>query len=76
MSGQKIPLQEIRERIVLEHAQLGVINVKTDEFYDAVTKEQVNNRLAQLGESINCTGNLNERKKYLKNIERTRHLML
>lgn len=78
VSGRKIPLSEIRERMLKEHEDLGLIRARTDEYYASMTKEQVYNRLAQLGESTNCseTADLNDMKEYLKCIERTRHLML
>ena len=78
VSGQKIPLSEIRERMLKEHEDLGLLRAQADEYNAAMNKEQVKNRLAQLGESINCldTANLNDMKECLKCIERTRHLML
>ena len=61
-----------------EHEDLGLIHTQTDEYYAALTQDQVYNRLAQLGESTNFsdTSNLSDAKEYLKYIERTRHLML
>ena len=78
VSGRKIPLSEIRERMLKEHEDLGLLHARADEYYAGMTKEQVNHRLAQLGESTNCldTANLNDMKECFKHIERTRHLML
>ena len=78
VAGRKIPLSEIRIRTLKEHEDLGLIRTRTDECYAAMSKEQVYNRLTQLGESTNFpeTANLDEMKEYLKCIERTRHLML
>ena len=78
VSGRKIPLSEIRERMLKEHEDLGLLHARADEYYAGMTKEQVKNRLTQLGESTNFldTANLNGMKECLKHTERTRHLML
>ena len=78
VSGRKIPLSDIRDRTLKQHEKLGLMHVRTDEDYTAMTKEQVYERIAQLNESTNCpeTANLDELKKYLKRVERTRHLMV
>ena len=70
VSGRKIPLSEMRERVLKEHEDLGLIHAQTDEYYAALTQDQVNNRLAQLGESTNFsdTSNLSDAKEYLKYI--------
>ena len=76
VSGRKIPLSDIRERTLKQHEKLGLMRVRTDEDYAAMTKEQVYERIAQLNESTNCpeTANLDDLKNYLKYVERTRHL--
>ena len=78
VSGRKIPLSDIRERTLREHEELGLIRAHTDEFYATMTREQVMNRVQQLGENANVseTAELNDIKEHLKGIERTRHLML
>ena len=78
VSGRTIPLSDIRERILKEHQKLGLIHARTNEDYAAMTDQQVHNRIAQLGESSNCSeiANLDDLKDYLKHIERTRHLMI
>lgn len=78
VSGRKIPLSDIRERTLKEHEQLGLIRAYTDEYYDAMTREEIMKRLTQLGESakVSEAAELNDTKEYLKGIERTRHLMI
>ena len=78
VSGRKMPLSDIRDRTLKQHEKLGLMHVRTDEDYTSMTKEQVYERIAQLNESTNCpeTANLDDLKKYLKRVERTRHLMV
>lgn len=64
VSGRKIPLSDIRDRTLKQHEKLGLVHVRTNEHYAAVTKEQVYKRMAQLNESTNCpeTANLDDLK--------------
>ena len=48
VSGQKIPLSEIRERMLKEHENLGLLCAQADEYYAAMTKEQVKTGLHSL----------------------------
>ena len=77
-SGRKIPLSDIRERTLKEHEQLRLIRAYTDEYYDAMTREEIMKRLTQLEESakVSEAAELRDTKEYLKGIERTRHLMI
>lgn len=43
VSSRKIPLSEIRERVLKEHEDLGLIHAQTDEYYTALTQDQVYN---------------------------------
>ena len=78
VSGRKIPLSDIRERTLKEHEQLGLIRAYTDDYYDAMTREEIIKKLKQLRESakVSEAAELNDTKEYLKGIERTRHLMI
>ena len=78
VSGRKIPLSDIRERTLKEHEQLGLILAYTDEYYDAMSREEIMKRLTQPGESakVSEAAELNDNKEYLTGIERTRHLMI
>ena len=75
---RKIPLSDIRARTLKEHEQLGLIRAHTDEYYDAMTREQIINGLKQLGErsKVSEAAERNDIKEYLKGIERTRHPMI
>ena len=77
VSGRKIPLLEIRTRMLKEHESLGILRVQTDEYYTAMTDAEVRGRLMQLGEDPN-TGEESEieTKERLKAMERKRHLMI
>ena len=70
VSGRKIPLSDIRERTLKEHEQLGLIRAYTDEYYDAMTREEIIKRLKQLGESakVSEAAELNDTKEYLKGL--------
>ena len=76
VSGRKIPLSDIRERILA--CERILMRTRTNEDYAVMTQQQVQDRIAQLGESNNCseTARLNGLKDYLKLIEQTRHLMI
>ena len=71
-------LRELTEVVEHELQQLGLIRAYTDEYYDAMTREEIMKRLTQLGESakVSEAAELNDTKEYLKGIERTRHLMI
>lgn len=77
VSGRKIPLLEIRARMLKEHESLGLLRVQNDEYYTAMTDAEVRSRLVQLGEDAN-TGEESEieTKERLKAMERKRHLMI
>ena len=50
VSGRKIPLREIRKRMLKEHESLGIMRIWKDEIYDAMTADELSLRLVQLGE--------------------------
>ena len=68
-------LRELTEVVEHELQQLGLIRAYTDEYYDAMTREEIMKRLTQLEESakVSEAAELNDTKEYLKGIERTRH---
>ena len=77
VSGRKIPLLEIRTRMLKEHESLGLLQAQNDEYYTAMTDFEVRSRLMQLGEDANI-GEESEidSKERLKAMERKRHLMI
>ena len=77
VSGRKIPLLEIRTRMLKEHESLGLLRVQNDDYYTAMTDAEVRSRLMQLGEDTD-PGDESECqvKERLKAMERKRHLMI
>ena len=41
VSGRKIPLREIRKRMLKEHESLGIMRIWKDDFYDAMTADEL-----------------------------------
>ena len=69
VSGRKIPLREIRKRMLKEHESLGIMRIWKDDFYDAMTADELSSRLVQLGvESEEETPS--EMRERLKGMER------
>ena len=77
VSGRKIPLLEIRTRMLKEQVSLGLLRIHTDDYYTAMTDAEVRSRLNHLGEDDN-TGKESEleSKERLKAMERKRYLMV
>lgn len=77
VSGRKIPLLEIRTRMLKEQESLGLLRIHTDDYYTAMTDAEVRSRLNHLGEDDN-TGKESEfeSKERLKAMERKRYLMV
>ena len=50
VSDRKIPLLEIRKRMLKEHESLGIMRIWKDDFYDSMTEDELSSRLMQLGE--------------------------
>ena len=77
VSGRKIPLLEIRTRMLKEHESLGLLRIQSDDYYTSMTNAEVRTRLMQLGEDA-TTGEESEieAKERLKAMERKRHLMI
>ena len=75
VSGRKIPLLEIRKRMLKEHESLGIMRICKDDFYDSMTEDELSSRLVQLGEESG-EGTPSEMRDRLKGMERKRHLMV
>ena len=75
VSGGKIPLLEIRKRMLKEHESLRIMRIWNDDFYDSMTEEELTSRLVQLGEESG-EGTPSEMRDRLKGMERKRHLMV
>ena len=50
VSGRKIPLLEIRKRMLKEHESLEIMRSCKDDLYDSMTEDELSSRLVQLGE--------------------------
>ena len=50
VSGRKIPLLEIRKRMLKEHESLEIMRICKDDLYDSMTEDELSSRLVQLGE--------------------------
>ena len=57
VSGRKIPLLEIRKRLLWKHEKEGLIRKHSDEHYNNMTDEEVRKQLTQLEEVCKNTGN-------------------
>ena len=75
--GRKIPLNEIRKRELDRCEQLGIVRGQTNQEYEQMTDEEITDRLKELGENENHSGDTpGQRRERLIKFERTRHLML
>ena len=50
VSGRKIPLLDIRKKLLEEHEKEGLVRDHSDAHYDKMTIEEITNRLKELGE--------------------------
>lgn len=76
VSGRKIPLMEIRKRLLQKHQALGLMRDHADSHYAHLSEDQIRNRLQELGEDEPNNNNMEALKAKLCEIERTRHLMV
>lgn len=72
VSGRKIPLHQIRKNTL--EREKPYLRIKSEEYYTNLTEEETSSRLIQLGEQHK--GSLQEKKAYLKSIERHRNWMV
>lgn len=75
VSGRKIPLLEIRKRMLKELESLGIMRIWKDDFYDLMTADEFSSRLVQLDEESG-EETPSELRYRLKGMERKRHLMV
>ena len=59
VSGRKIPLLEIRTRMLKEQESLGLLRIHTDDCYTAMTDAEVRSRLNHLGGDDNTGKEVN-----------------
>ena len=78
VSGRKIPLLEIRKRLLEEHEKEGLVRDHSDAHYEEMTIEEIKNRLKELGELDEQSESEMSRQELvqlLQHWERTRHLI-
>ena len=79
VSGRKIPLVEIRKNLLDEHEKLGLVRDHSEAHYEAMTYEELEIRLKEIGEFKERPDSGMTREELvtsLKHWERTRHLMI
>lgn len=77
VSGRKIPLTKIRKRELDRFEKLGIVRGHTNEEYGQMSDDQITERLKELGEIENHSGDTpGQRRERLIKFERTRHLMI
>ena len=79
VSGRKIPLLEIRKNLLAEHEEMGLVRDHSEAHYEAMTYEELEIRLKEIGEFKEGPDGDRTREELvnsLKHWERTRHLMI
>lgn len=79
VSGRKIPLLDIRKNLLEQHEKEGLVRDHSNTHYEALTNEEIKNRLKELGEHAEPADGEFTREELvesLKHWERTRHLMI
>ena len=77
VSGRHIPLTHIREQLLREHEEQGLVRNHSDDYLDGLTMTEAVSQLKHLGEWSEEEGiTLSEMKCKLKTYYRTRHLMV
>ena len=70
----KIPLQNLRERLLAKHESLGIIRQHPDEYYEKLSLAEIKFQLAQLHEAIDDGLSEDDLRQKLKNLSRQRLL--
>ena len=50
LSGRKIPLFDIRKRLMKEHEELGIVRDHSDSSYESMALDEARRRLNEIGE--------------------------
>ena len=72
--ARKIPLLEIRERLLKQHKELGIVRQNPDAYYATLSEEVVKTKLTELHETIDPTLTPEELREKLKSLNRHRLL--
>ena len=73
ISGGKIRLLQIREKLLQQHEKLGVMRVNTDEYFAILSEEELKSRLLELSISYRNSDNIRQK---LRDACRTKQLMI
>lgn len=73
VEGRKIPLYDIRQKLLAKQQELGLLQAKQQSEYDVMPIEDVKSRLAILNE-LNRTATEQELRARLQTLETTRYL--
>ena len=76
VSGRKIPLSEIRKRLLKKHQEIGLLRDYDNTHYENLNGEEINRRLQELGENKVVDKDVTSLRQKLAEIELTRHLMV
>ena len=74
ISARKISLKDIRKRLLTKHENLGVLRVNED--FSALTRQDIEARLSQLAEKIDCESSDDDLREKLISLSRQRHLKI
>ena len=72
--ARKIPLLEIRERLLKQHEELGIVRQNPDEYYATLSEEVVKTKLTELHETIDPILTPEELREKLKSLNHHRLL--
>ena len=74
VNARKIPLLEIRKKLLKKHEDLGIIRQHSDNFYATLTTEEIKLQLTKLHEMIDSEVNVEDLGQKLKSLSRQRLL--
>ena len=74
VNARKIPLIEIRKKLLDKHEELGLMRLHSDEYYTALSTDVVKEKLLELHEHIEAHMSEEQLRAKLKSISRIRHL--
>ena len=73
--GRKIPLGDIRNKLLKKHQDLGLIRASTEQSYEQLQPEQLQKQLMDVGEFV-FGMSVQEMRDRIKQLHRQRHLLL
>ena len=76
VSARKIPLLEIREKLLKKHQEMKLFRDQADEHFDALSAEEIKTRLKELHHTFSADNSTEELREELKVISRQRHFKM